>query len=62
MRFCFYCGEKKINSLYNDTVDRTEVEIQKMHARTMQGSIGLGAKQPSGNSLSSWGCPIFRPV
>ena len=55
MRFCFYRGESKINSLYNDTVDRTEVEIRQMHARTTQGGIGVGAKATLGKICEFFG-------
>ena len=39
MRFCFYRGVSKINSLYNDCVERTEVEVQKKEEKKEKGKL-----------------------
>lgn len=43
MKFCFYRGVNKINGLYNDCVERTEIEIQEMeeNAYSIRTKFGL---------------------
>jgi hypothetical protein len=57
MRFCFYRRESNINRLYNDTVDRTEAEIQQMHAKTTQASLAVGARATLGKIFEFFGLP-----
>ena len=59
MRVCFYCGESKINSIYNDMVDRSVVEIQETTGTKKQAGIKADAKVTLGKLCSFLGLSDF---